>query len=143
LSGSKTKAPGFAGGYLLHTDPKNADLIHPYIGGEEVNDSFGHEPRRFAIDFFDRDLADASRWPQLLEIVRTKVKPLRDRQKRGTYLPFLWRPEAHMFLKPEITTEFAARVGHRLADDYEPPSGGSRTVSLIEDGRNSTSASRG
>ena len=37
-----------------------------------------------------------------------------------TYLPFSWRPEAHMFLKPEITTEFAARVGHRLASDYAP-----------------------
>jgi hypothetical protein len=28
--------------------------------------------------------------------------------------------EAHMFLKPEVMTEFAERVGHRFADDYEP-----------------------
>jgi hypothetical protein len=37
-----------------------------------------------------------------------------------TYLPFLWRPENHMFLKPEVTQDFAARVGHRFASDYEP-----------------------
>jgi hypothetical protein len=37
-----------------------------------------------------------------------------------TYLPFLWRPETHMFLKPEVTKDFAARVGHRFASDYEP-----------------------
>ncbi len=37
-----------------------------------------------------------------------------------TYLPFLWRPEAHMFLKPEVTKDFAARVGHRFRWDYEP-----------------------
>lgn len=37
-----------------------------------------------------------------------------------TYLPFLWRPENHMFLKPEVTKDFAARVGHRFASDYEP-----------------------
>jgi hypothetical protein len=37
-----------------------------------------------------------------------------------TYLPFLWRPEQHMFLKPEATKDFAARVGHRFASDYEP-----------------------
>jgi hypothetical protein len=37
----------------------------------------------------------------------------------ATYLPFLWRPEAHMFLKPEVTKDFAARVGHRFAMDYE------------------------
>jgi hypothetical protein len=35
-----------------------------------------------------------------------------------TYLPFLWRPDVHMFLKPEATTDFAARVGHRFASDY-------------------------
>jgi hypothetical protein len=37
-----------------------------------------------------------------------------------TYLPFLWRPETRMFLKPEVTKDFAARVGHRFASDYEP-----------------------
>lgn len=37
-----------------------------------------------------------------------------------TYLPFLWRPDAHMFLKPEVTKEFASRVGHRFAHDYAP-----------------------
>jgi hypothetical protein len=37
-----------------------------------------------------------------------------------TYLPFLWRPDAHMFLKPMVTTDFAERIGHRFAQDYEP-----------------------
>ncbi|UYQ70843.1 hypothetical protein OF122_12295 [Pelagibacterium flavum] len=37
----------------------------------------------------------------------------------ATYLPFLWRPDKHMFLKPEVTKDFASRVGHRLAADYE------------------------
>lgn len=35
-----------------------------------------------------------------------------------TYLPFLWRPDVHMFLKPTITRDFAACVGHRFARDY-------------------------
>jgi hypothetical protein len=30
----------------------------------------------------------------------------------ATYLPFLWRPEEHMFLKPTATKDFASRVGH-------------------------------
>lgn len=37
-----------------------------------------------------------------------------------TYLPFLWRPEAHMFLKPGVTTDFAARTGHPFAHTYRP-----------------------
>jgi hypothetical protein len=36
-----------------------------------------------------------------------------------TYLPFLWRPSSHMFLKPAATKDFAERVGHRFANDYE------------------------
>lgn len=35
-----------------------------------------------------------------------------------TLLPFLWRPDAHLFLKPTITTDFARRVGHDFADVY-------------------------
>ena len=35
------------------------------------------------------------------------------------HLPFLWRPEEHMFLKPEVTKDFAARVAHRFAMDYQ------------------------
>ncbi|NKL44806.1 hypothetical protein GFL57_28180 [Rhizobium leguminosarum bv. viciae] len=36
-----------------------------------------------------------------------------------TYLPYLWRPDTHMFLKPEATKDFATRVGHRFASEYE------------------------
>ncbi|WP_270934130.1 hypothetical protein [Falsiroseomonas oryzae] len=37
-----------------------------------------------------------------------------------TYLPFLWRPDAHMFLKPTVTQDFAERVGHSFAQAYAP-----------------------
>jgi hypothetical protein len=36
----------------------------------------------------------------------------------ATYLPFLWRPETHMFLKPEVTKDFAERVGHGFVHAY-------------------------
>jgi hypothetical protein len=35
-----------------------------------------------------------------------------------TYLPFLWRPDAHMYLKPQVTRDFADRVGHPFAQTY-------------------------
>lgn len=37
-----------------------------------------------------------------------------------TYLPYLWRPEAHMYLKPQVTQEFAVRIGHPFAHIYSP-----------------------
>ncbi|WP_156169340.1 hypothetical protein [Wenxinia marina] len=36
-----------------------------------------------------------------------------------TYLPFLWRPDAHFYLKPVFTLEFARRVGHAFVYEYE------------------------
>lgn len=38
----------------------------------------------------------------------------------ATYLPYLWRPDKHMFLKPTVTKDFAERVGHSFAHRYEP-----------------------
>ncbi|WP_417477275.1 hypothetical protein [Maricaulis sp.] len=35
-----------------------------------------------------------------------------------TYLPFLWQPDEHMFLKPTVAKGFAERVGHRFAYEY-------------------------
>ena len=35
-----------------------------------------------------------------------------------TYLPLLWSPETHVFLKPTVTLAFAERVGHRFPRDY-------------------------
>ena len=36
----------------------------------------------------------------------------------ATYLPFLWRPDTQMFLKPQVTKDFAERVGHSFAREY-------------------------
>jgi hypothetical protein len=59
------------------------------------------------------------RKPALLQMERA-LKP-HDSAKWTvvTYLPFLWRPDEHMFLKPEATKDFAARVGHRFHLEYE------------------------
>lgn len=35
-----------------------------------------------------------------------------------TYLPSLWKPDEHIFLKPMATIDFAQRVGHRFKHDY-------------------------
>lgn len=36
-----------------------------------------------------------------------------------TYLPYLWAPDRHMFLKPTVTHDFARRVGHPFRDAYD------------------------
>jgi hypothetical protein len=37
-----------------------------------------------------------------------------------TYLSWLWLPEEHVFLKPSASRDFASRIGHDFAHEYEP-----------------------
>lgn len=67
---------------LIKKNKANSQRIFPYLGGEEINDHPQHQHHRFAIDFFDMSIEEAGRWPDLLEIVRQKVKPERDRVNR-------------------------------------------------------------
>jgi hypothetical protein len=62
----------------LVEDPKNAAVIAPFLGGEEVNTDPRQEPHRFVINFGRRTLQEASAWPTLLARVEQLVKPLRD-----------------------------------------------------------------
>ena len=61
---------------LVAENPKNAEVISPYIGGEEVNSSPTHSYHRYVIDFGERSEAECRReWPELLDILERKVKP--------------------------------------------------------------------
>lgn len=62
---------------LIDKDPRNAERIFPYIGGEEVNNSPTHAHHRHAINFGDMSEAEARQWPDLMAIVEEKVKPSR------------------------------------------------------------------
>lgn len=67
---------------LIAENPRNQEVIFPYIGGEEVNDSPTHAHRRYVINFGEMTEAEArAGWPELINIVRQRVKPGRDALK--------------------------------------------------------------
>jgi Eco57I restriction-modification methylase/MmeI, target recognition domain len=77
---------------LIAKNPRNAERIFPYIGGEEVNNSPTHAHRRYVIDFGDMSEKEArAGWPDLMEIVERKVKPDRDTDKRAPYRRSWWQ----------------------------------------------------
>ena len=76
---------------LVEKNPHNKEVIFPYIGGEEVNTSPAHSFHRYIINFHDRELHEAETWPDLIDIVRTLVKPERDRQKRKALREKWWQ----------------------------------------------------
>ncbi len=76
---------------ILESDPSCEALISPYLGGEELNASPTHVHRRYVINFGSRSLDEAGNWPKLLAIVQAKVKPGRDKLKRGVYRDKWWQ----------------------------------------------------
>jgi hypothetical protein len=64
---------------LLTEDAKYAEVVFPYVGGEDLNSSPNHTGSRWIINFHDWTLELASNYPACLEIVRSRVKPARDR----------------------------------------------------------------
>ena len=65
---------------LIAKDPRNADRIFPYIGGEEINTDPLHRHRRFVIDFRSMSEEEAREWPDLMEILERRVRPERLKQ---------------------------------------------------------------
>ncbi len=63
---------------LIAKDPRNGERIFPYLGGEEVNSTPTQSFHRYVISFGQLDLEEAESWPDLLAIVRERVKPERD-----------------------------------------------------------------
>lgn len=76
---------------LIANQPKNADRVLPYLGGDEINNNPTQAHRRFIIFFAGMTLEEAENWPQLLDIVRRKVKPDRDRAKRPAHRERWWQ----------------------------------------------------
>jgi hypothetical protein len=63
---------------LIEGDPRNDEVIFPYIGGDEVNDSPTQNHHRYVINFGVRSEEECrQRWPELMAIVEENVKPER------------------------------------------------------------------
>jgi hypothetical protein len=76
---------------LIRSDKKNAERIFRYIGGEEINSDPDPKLERYVINFGEMSLEEAERWPDLIKIVRTLVKPERDTNKREGYRKYWWQ----------------------------------------------------
>jgi hypothetical protein len=63
---------------LERPDASYADVVRPYLIGRDIASMIRHAPSRFIIDFGQRSLEDAMRYPAALDVVRERVKPQRD-----------------------------------------------------------------
>ena len=76
---------------LIARDPRNADILHPYIIGQDLNQRPDSSASRWIINFRDWSLERAETYRDALEIVRRLVKPERDRNNRAQRRVNWWR----------------------------------------------------
>jgi len=76
---------------MVEADPRNAEVIKPYLTGEDMNSRPDGSPSRFVIDFQDWSLDRARTYVQPFERVEQIVKPERLMQRDGFGRRYWWR----------------------------------------------------
>ena len=64
---------------LLNSSEKNGEVIFKYITGKELNNSPNFHPGRWVIYFRDWPLEKCKEYPDILRLVKERVKPERDK----------------------------------------------------------------
>lgn len=105
---------------LIGRDPRNAERILPYLGGEVLNSSPSHSAARYVIYFEEMSETEARSWPDLMAIVETRVKPERlKKSKEVAAYPWwrFWRPRRELYdaLRSLERTLVIARVSATCA----------------------------
>jgi hypothetical protein len=132
FQGSNVVGNGFALTFsereeLVGLNPRSTEIIMPYISGKDLNQRPDCSAGRWIINFHDWALEEAASHPECLDVVRKRVKPLRDRNNRSNYRDFWWRyGETRPGLYKTISTLEHILAIARVSDSIMPvriPSG--------------------
>ena len=75
---------------LGRTDADYKAVVRPYLIGKDISEDPGQRPRRWIIDFAARSLEESGNWPAALDLVRERVKPVRETNRRKTRREKWW-----------------------------------------------------
>lgn len=106
---------------LIRLRPENAEVVLPYLSGDDLNTHADQHASRWAIDFRDASLQECElRWPELADRVRELVKPQRDKTRRDAHRKFWWhhgdkRPALYSRIKGRAEVFVIARVTKYVA----------------------------
>ena len=110
---------------LIEKDSRNAERIFPYLGGEELNTSPTHAHHRYVINFGLMTEQQAQDWPDLLAILKERVRPERAKKAREIAAAPWWqfwrsRPELSEATGRLQRLLAVARVADALAFAFIP-----------------------
>ena len=76
---------------LIAANPRNQNVLQPYLSGADLNGDAEQRPKRLAINFRDWELEVAKNYPECFSLVETLVKPHRDNVNRAVYRERWWQ----------------------------------------------------
>lgn len=111
FTGNKVYGEGFVlsleqADYLVKKDFCNNEVIFGYLNGEDLYSSLYQSPSRSVINFGERNLDQASNYPDCLEIIKKLVKPYRDMVSNEITRKNWW---LHERSRPELYTTIAGK----------------------------------
>ena len=83
--------PGEARALLSRSDADYSEVVKPFLVGDDITSNPSLEPSRWIIDFGEKPLEQASEWEAALAIVRSRVKPDRDRHTKKREREEWWK----------------------------------------------------
>ncbi len=100
-------------------DASYAEVVRPYLVGDDITEEPEQRPRRFIVDFGFMALEEAMQYPAALEFVRKQVKPERDKNRDKGFREKWWRfgrPRGEMREAIEPLSRYIAgnRIGKRF-----------------------------
>ena len=117
---------------LIGKDPRNADVLMPYLGGEDLNRSPTLTAPRWVINFRDWPKTKAQEYADCFAIVEEKVKPQRQERKPDGHfkqrkpLPQRYwiyadkRPKLYRTIKPRDRVLATSRVSKTVQPVFVP-----------------------
>jgi hypothetical protein len=71
---------------LIRRDPRNGDVLFPYLNGQDLNSRPSCDASRWVINFFDWSIERARTYPEPIQRVEVEVRPERQRRRAdGSY----------------------------------------------------------
>jgi len=112
---------------LIKKDPRNKEILFPYLNGDDLNNSPTQEPSRWVINFFDWSEEKARSYPDCFDRVERLVKPERliqkDKGGKEKWWQFLRpRKELYATISELDQVMVIAQVSKTLAFTFVPTS---------------------
>ncbi|MFD4878357.1 Eco57I restriction-modification methylase domain-containing protein [Streptomyces sp. NPDC058420] len=76
---------------LIQRDPRNKDVLFPYLNGEDLNSRPDCSASRWVINFHDWSEEQARSYPEVFAIIERDVKPERLKNNRKVYRDYWWQ----------------------------------------------------